>query len=137
MDWKAKALALWSGVKAKVCALFNDHIVDPPPARLKVYFWVVLAGSLAGYFFWTPIFNGVRSVFAPVYQAATPLPLIPRLPSVVTTVPPVVAPKASASLPPLAKVITADTVAPAKAVPGATKKVVRKKRKPKCQTVFC
>ncbi len=135
MTWlkaKISALLRWVG---DTFAYGWNYVVDPPPRHLKFYFWLVLAGSLAGYFLWAPIFNGVKSFVAPMYQAAKPLPLISPT-DITTTVPPPIAAPAP-TLPPLAKVITAATIAPAKAVPGATKKVVRKKRKAKCQTVFC
>ena len=134
MTWlKAKISALLRWVEDTFAYCWN-YVVDPPPRHLKFYFWVVAVIFIGGCTFGTTIVNGVKSFVAPVYQAAKPLPLISPT-DVTTTVPPPIAAPAP-TLPPLAKVITAETIAPAKAVPGATKKVVRKKRK-RCDTVFC
>lgn len=134
MDYlKSKALAVLRWVKDLFASGWN-YTVDPPPAHLKAYFWLVLAYfwlvlaiSIGGYFLWAPIVNGFKWFAGPVYQAAAPLPplkriepvyLVPSLPDVVTTVPPTVT---------------------LKAVEVAPKKPARRKayRKPKCQTVLC
>lgn len=123
MSWKAKLLGALRWVRDTVVTGWN-MVVDPPAAAIKWYILAVLIIAVGGSIVGTRV-QGWFAADKPVAHA--PAYLIPKLPSVVTTVPPVVAPE----------VITAETIAPAKAVPGATKKVVRKKRKPKCQTVFC
>lgn len=131
MDWKAKALAVIRAAVAKVVGwskFLANQTIDPPPARAKAYFWVAVGMLAFGWLAGSTVVSGVKSFFAPVYQAAKPLSLIPRLPSVITTVP-LPTPAAVETLPPLAKIIKAETVAP--------KKTVKRRAKRGCDTVFC
>ena len=125
---KAVALAVIAWVWGYVASWWN-YVVDPPPRHLKVYFWLVVAISVAGYFVLAPVVGAVKWVFSPVMQAAAPVkrqPMYLLPPSVViTTTRP--APEASVDvvLPTAAKVMTV----PAPAAP----KVKKAKRKPKTE----
>lgn len=133
-----KLLALFWAGWAKIVATYRflaNQTIDPPPARAKAYFWVAVAMLAFGWLMGATILSGVKSVLAPVYQAAKPLPLIAPTDVVISVPPPaaIEAPRPVATLPPLAKLITLE---PVKA-PVADKKAKRATRKPKCQTVFC
>jgi hypothetical protein len=68
MRLNGKIAALLRGaygwLASKVSAFWN-YSVDPPQRHLKVYFWVVLVISVAGYFLWAPLFGGIKRVVSP------------------------------------------------------------------------
>lgn len=126
MDWKAYVLAPlragWDKLVAWVKASGN-YVYDPPPHHIKYWMVVVLGIAVGGSIFGGAIVSWFdRHVLWP--EAATPLPakrvqpvyLIPKLPDVITTIPP---------------------AATIKATEAAPKKIVKRKRKPKCDAVFC
>ena len=122
MDWKAKLLSALRWVRDTVVYYFN-LVVDPPAAAIKWYILAVLVVGVGGAI--------VGSTVKEWLVGATPVAqrqvyLIPKMPSVVTTVPPSASPK---QLPPL-KTIKAVEVAPKK-----VKRVAKKKAK--CEAVFC
>jgi hypothetical protein len=103
------ALAVIAWVWDYIVSWWN-YVVDPPARHLKVYFWVVVGVSLAGYFVWAPVVGALKWMFSPVMQAAapvkrTPMYLLPPSVVITTTRP---APEASVDvvLPTAAKVMT-------------------------------
>ena len=147
MNWKDYVLAPLRAGWGKLVSwskFLANQTIDPPPARAKAYFWVAVAMLAFGWLAGATVVSGVKSFFVPVYQAAKPMPLIPRLPSVITTVP-LPTPAAVETLPPLAKVIKPEELTPKvnsgvnptviDAKPASNKRIIRRKRK--CDTVFC
>lgn len=78
---KAKAVLAWVWswlvwTWAKVWGLvttWKDYVVDPPAAHLKVYFWVVLGGSVVSYFFWASLVGAFNWFAVPFRQAMAPV----------------------------------------------------------------
>jgi hypothetical protein len=68
LNGKIAALLRGAGgwLASKASAIWN-YSVDPPQRHLKVYFWVVLVISVAGYFMWAPLFGSIKRVVSPAH----------------------------------------------------------------------
>jgi hypothetical protein len=130
MDWlKLKALAVLRWVRDAVVSVWNMH-VDPPAKLFKFYFFacfsIFLAGSVAAIWLFGPAPSAKMTIPAadrfvsglPV--PATPLPVEPLLPAIVTA-------------PVLAPVVTDKAPVPTPAVKALNpaKKVARKAKRAK------
>lgn len=145
MDWLLKAPAIARGVAAKVWALLKalwgkarvgwNMVFDPPPAAIKWYILAVLAIAVGGAVIGSTV-NEWRIAAKPV---ADPVYLIPRLPSVIVTVPPSASPKDLAPLKTI-KASEAEAAPTVQAELGSAKTAPKRKRKPKkaaCNAMFC
>lgn len=142
-DWRALAAKAqgWvsyglgkvaSGLKlawAKL-SVAGNYVVDPPPTTLRRLFWIALPVVMGLVIYGASIGWRLNQTFDPGPIRMSPVMAFPKLPDVITTVPPAVVPEARKES------VTVIPVKPdEKVVPVPAPKAAAKKRKAKAAEV--